>query len=321
MSAENTKIPVYLITGFLGAGKTTFLNHFIHSLPDKRILVIENEIGKTNVDSNLIVQSAVDVMDLTAGCLCCDLNEKLYDLLYDLAQRRNEFDILVIETTGIADPAAVAETIWTGGFMDKNYELKATICIADAKNMESSIENTEEARRQITFADIVLLNKCEDIPNKSISYLQNLIDQINPDVTTMYGREGVFPVNDILDTADQNQTDKETRISHLANDFTHNHKGIQTFTLTFDRPFDYKQLKHTLMLLLHINKHQIYRIKGILDVPDMENKVILQSVYKSYRMQEGNAWPADEARKSQIVFIGFEVEKSSMERVFTQCLV
>ncbi len=159
MIDNNNKIPIYIITGFLGSGKTTFLNHFIKSQPTVRILVIENEVGKANIDGALIVQSAVDVKELTAGCLCCDLNEKLYDMLYELAQRRSEYDMLVIETTGIADPSSVAETIWTGGFMDKTYDLKATICVADAHNMEESLEKTEEAIRQLAFANLVLLPK------------------------------------------------------------------------------------------------------------------------------------------------------------------
>jgi len=111
---------------------------------------------------------------------------------------------------------------------------------------------------------------------------------------------------------------KNTEISHI---HEHKHQGIQTFTLVFDRPFDFAYLRHTLMLLLHVNKHQIYRIKGILDIPDMDNRMIIQSVYKSYRIEEGSLWGENEKRESKIVFIGRDVEKSSIERVFNQCLV
>lgn len=313
------KISVYIITGFLGAGKTTFVNHFIKSQPNKRILVIENEVGKANIDGALIIQSAVDVKELTAGCLCCDLNEKLYDLLYDLAQRRDEFDMIVIETTGIADPSSVAETIWTGGFMDKTYDLKATICVADAQNMEEALGTSEDARRQLTFSDIILLNKCENQDDESIRRLKNLIHNIHPGTPIIHGNEGIFPIAEIHQISNQKTNHLDSFIPNQ--NYKHKHLGINTFTLSYDQPFDYRQLRHTLMLLLNINKHQIYRIKGILNVPDMDNKVILQSVFKTFRMEEGSPWLAKEKRVSTIVFIGREVEKESMERVFKQCLV
>lgn len=321
MTLNQNKIPVFIITGFLGAGKTTFINHFIKTQPTKKILVIENEVGKANIDGALIVQSAVDVKELTAGCLCCDLNEKLYDLLYDLAQRKDEFDMLVIETTGIADPSSVAETIWTGGFMDKTYDLKATICVADAQNMEDALDKTDEARRQLTFADIVLLNKCDHLTSEHLNNIQHLIQNIHPGIPILTGNEGNFSAEGIMKLSTQNISNKSEILDNIAKDFKHKHQGINTFTLTFDRPFEYRQLRHTLMLLLNINKHQIYRIKGIIDVPDMKEKVVLQSVFKSFRMEEGSEWKDYEIRKSTIVFIGHDVEKESIERVFKQCLL
>jgi G3E family GTPase len=315
------KIPVYIITGFLGSGKTTFLNQFIHYQSDKRIIVVENEIGKTNIDGALIIESVEDVLELTAGCLCCNLNEKLYDLLFDLAKRRSEFDVLIIETTGIADPAAVAETIWTGGFMDKNYDLKNTICLADAQNMLQSIEQTDEARRQIAFSDIVLLNKCDLVDADRINDVKTIISDINPFAKVLQGHEGHFSHDDILQYSDHVKNRSEMQHKDISNNFTYKHKGIHTFTLVFDRPFDFPVLRRTLMLLLHVNKQQIYRIKGIIDIPDMENRIIIQSVYQSYRIEEGSLWGDQEVRESKIVFIGNEVEKESIERVFKQCLL
>lgn len=321
MMPSTSKIPVYIITGFLGAGKTTFLNHFIKSLKDKRIIVIENEIGKTNIDGALITESVEDIRELTAGCLCCDLNEKLYDLLYELAQKRDDFDMLVIETTGIADPAAVVETFWTGAFMEKTYDVKGTICLADAQNMMDAIENTDEARRQLSFADIVLINKCESLDELQKNILTKLVLDIHPGTEILSGSEGIFDVFEIIHFLDQHESQKETRLDLVPTQLDYKHKGITTFTLTFDHPFDFRKLKHTLMLLLNVNKHQIYRIKGILDIPDMENKIILQSVYKTWRIEEGSPWVKHEIRQSKIVFIGHEVKKESIERVFMQCLI
>lgn len=313
-------IPVFIITGFLGSGKTTFINHFIKTNQTLRVLVIENEIGKTNIDGALLIQDQTDIRELTAGCLCCDLNEKLYDLLYELSQKKDAFDVLIIETTGIADPAAVAETFWTGGYMQKHYEIRSVICLADAKNIITSLDQNEEARRQLTFADVVLLNKCDQAERDSINHTKNIISEIQPEIHIFEGSEGVFPIDQLINLDVHLTSKKEKMISDQSPSKTKKHQGIHTFTLTYVDAFDYRKLKHILMLLINVNKQQIYRIKGILNIEGMDEKIILQSVYKSYRMEEGSPWAENEKRESKIVFIGHEVEKESIDRVFKQCL-
>ena len=315
------KIPVYIITGFLGSGKTTFLNNLIKNASDKRVVVIENEIGKVNIDGAMIIDSVDDVIELTAGCLCCNLNETLYNVLKGLVERKDEFDILVIETTGIADPAGVVETFWIDGFMERNFNVMSTICLADAQNMRTSIEITEEARRQIAFADIVLLNKTDGVPVEELASLTSLINDINPGVVTYHGEFGKFPYDKILQYAAHNKVTIQNKIQALHNQYTHKHKGINTFTLTYDQPFDFNRLRHTLMLLIQVNKSQIYRIKGFVNVPEMENRILIQSVYQSYRVEEGSPWEENEVRVSKIVFIGNDVAKESIERMFKQCLL
>ncbi len=316
----NKKIPVYIITGFLGAGKTTFLNHFIRSKSDERILVIENEVGKVNIDGALLADGVEDVKELTAGCLCCDLNTQLYDMLYDLSQKSETFDILVIETTGIADPASVAETLRMGAYMEKTFDLIQVICLVDAGNLTQALEASEEARRQIVFADVVLVNKCDSVSQELVNEVVALIQSIHPDITTISGSQGQFDILEIEKMG--GHTDhKEEKIALLSDDYQHKHKGINTFTLTFDKPFDLRHLRHTLMLLLHINKDQIYRIKGIIDSSELDNKIILQSVFKSYRFTNGSDWAVGEKRQSKIVFIGHQVEKSSIERLFNPSIV
>jgi G3E family GTPase len=315
------KIPVHIITGFLGSGKTTFLNNLIKNASDKRVVVIENEVGKVNIDGAMIIDSVDDVIELTAGCLCCNLNEKLYNVLKGLVERKDEFDILVIETTGIADPAGVVETFWIDGYMERNFNVMSTICLADAQNMRTSIEITEEARRQIAFADIVLLNKTDGVPVEELASLTSLINDINPGVVTYHGEFGKFPCDKILQYAAHSKVTIQNKIQALHNQYTHKHKGINTFTLTYDQPFDFNRLRHTLMLLIQVNKSQIYRIKGFVNVREMENRILIQSVYQSYRVEEGSPWEENEVRESKIVFIGNDVAKESIERMFKQCLL
>lgn len=320
MEIQN-KIPVYIITGFLGSGKTTFLNNLIKDATYKRVVVIENEIGKVNIDGAMIIDSVDDVIELTAGCLCCNLNEKLYSVLSGLVERKDEFDIIVIETTGIADPAGVVETFWIDGFMERNFSVMSTICLADAQNMRTSIEITEEARRQIAFSDIVLLNKTDTAEVEELSSLTSLINDINPGVITYHGQFGKFPCDKILQYTANSKVTVQNKIQALHKQYTHKHKGINTFTLTYDQPFDFNRLRHTLMLLIQVNKNQIYRIKGFVDIPDMESRILIQSVYQSFRVEEGSVWGENETRQSKIVFIGNDVAKESIERMFKQCLL
>ncbi|MBK8348137.1 MAG: GTP-binding protein [Saprospiraceae bacterium] len=241
-------------------------------------------------------------------------------MLYDLEKRRSEFDILVIETTGIADPSAVAETFWTGSFMEKTYEVKHTICLADAQNILQSLTSADEAHRQIAFADVILLNKCDLIDTHQLDAVRHVLLDIHPGIRIFEGVEGIFPFELISQVKIHDIDRAETDYNTLSVKHESKHHGINTFTLMFDTPFDFGRLRHTLMLLLHVNKHQIYRIKGIIDVSDMDNRIILQSVYQSYRIQEGSEWKDDEVRNSKIVFIGHDVEKSSIERVLKTCL-
>jgi len=316
----DTKVPVYILTGFLGAGKTTFLNHFIKAQPEKRILVIENEVGKVNIDGALIADGVEDVQELTAGCLCCDLNTQLYDMLYEIGQKSDTFDVLVVETTGIADPSSVVETFRMGAYMEKTYDVIQVICVVDAAHVIEALDASEEARRQIVFADVVLVNKCDMVTGNQVDDTVSMIKNIHPDVAVIKGSQGDFDLK-AIEKLGGHSDHKEEKIALLSDTYVHKHKGINTFTLTFDTPFDFRHLRHTLMLLLHINKEQIYRIKGIINVPDMDHKMILQSVFKTYRFTNGSDWSADEKRESKIVFIGNQVEKESMERLFKQSLL
>ncbi len=161
------KIPVYIITGFLGSGKTTFLNHFLKSKNNERIVVIENEIGKINIDGATLVTNTNDIIELTAGCICCSLNDELFDLLEELYVKKDEIDRILIETTGIADPGAIAVTFLNHPAVIKDFELINVIGVIDALFIESWLSETEEAIRQIAASDILLINKTDQISNEA----------------------------------------------------------------------------------------------------------------------------------------------------------
>lgn len=314
------RIPVQLITGFLGAGKTTFLNHFIQERSDERLFVIENEVGKVNVDCELVMNDSEDIADLTAGCLCCSLHDKLLDVLEEVSYRREEYDRLVIETTGVADPSSIIRTFLGNRAVERVFDLEQVICLADAKHIEQNIADTDEARRQLVSADVVLLNKCDQISNEEVETTVQNIKNIHPTATIFTGEQGEFPIADVL--AVKPFHDEQTvHIDPATPSSAHRHNDITTFTLTFDRPFDLRPLAQELIKLTKLYYHQVYRIKGIIAANQTPTRVVVQSVRDSFVLSDGPPWASEAERVSHIVFIGKDVQRAAIERILERCLV
>lgn len=315
------KIPVHIITGFLGAGKTTFLNQLMKARPQERLLVIENEVGKANIDSRLLVGAALDVVELTAGCLCCSLNDDLLDVLEAVSARRDEFDRLVIETTGIANPETLVLPFLAYPAVERVFELQGVLCLVDAENVEGWLRDTEEARRQIAFADVLLLNKTDLVTPQHALSLAQLLASINPYAALFAGQDGGFPMDELMAIrgTDAGQTAQRTALLPITRE--HQHQGISTFTLSFDRPFDLDGLSRTLVQLLHVNQHQIYRIKGIINARDYPVQVVLQSVRDKFHLSDGELWDPASPRESKIVFIGKDIQRAPLEHLFSRHLL
>ena len=314
-------IPVHIITGFLGAGKTTFLNHLIPENLPERVLIIENEVGKENIDSKLVVGTELDVVELTAGCLCCSLNDDFHQILEDVSYRRNEFDRLIIETTGVADPDALALPFMTSPAVERVFELVNSICLVDAANIETWLAETDEARRQVAFADILLINKSDLVSAEELAKVKELLKGINPYANVFVGQEGKFPSKEILAIRQMDNAGAVHKTNTIQAQHKHNKHGITTFTLTFDQAFNLKSLSHELLRLLTINRHQIYRIKGIINADNYPVQVVLQSVRNTFRLSDGLPWPSGTVKQSKIVFIGKEVKKEAIERIFRRHLL
>lgn len=317
---------VTLITGFLGSGKTTFLNHLIREQSTERILVIENEVGKSNVDGALVEPGVQEVVELTAGCLCCSLSDGLLDALEVVSAKQDQFDRLVIETTGVADPSSIVQVFLADPRVARFFELEQVICVVDAGLVEDWLEETEEALRQIVMADVILLNKADTVSESYLPDISTLMQSINPNALTLTGESGRFPIVDILQTRIADHASFETRLTNVgkrqelvyAPDATPkgNRHQVNTFTLVFHEPFvldDYFSLQ--LHRLVNLYRDQVYRIKGILHVLDYPNRVIIQSVRTSCVVTDGTPWAVDEARESHLVFIGRGLKKDAFEKM------
>jgi G3E family GTPase len=321
MSDLSQRRPAHVITGFLGAGKTTVLNRLIRERLPERMLVIENEVGSVNLDSEWLVEGVQDVLELTAGCLCCSLNEGLVELLAEAHARRDTYDRLVIETTGVADPESIVQPFWQHPAVARHFDLRQVICVVDALNIRQWLADTEEARRQISFADVLLLHKIDLVSPEEAATLRQELMAINPFAQVFTGAQGDFPFEAVLAVHAQRGAAAVEQTQALATDSSHHHHDIHTFTLSYQQPFDLPRLRQELSRLLQVNRHQIYRIKGLIEARHEPRQLLLQTVSRTLDLSEGAVWPtSDEVRTSKIVVIGKGIEAKAMDRVFRRAL-
>ena len=321
-----SRVPVHIITGFLGAGKTTFLNHFIKERLPERIFVIENECGSTNVDGALVMEGVEEVVELSAGCLCCSLADGLLDILEEASKRRDQYDRLVIETTGIADPSSILQVFLEDPRVEKVFELKQVICLADAGLLEEWLSEAEEALRQLAAADVILINKIDTVSGQQLSQTLEVIKGINPQAKLLQGKKGQFDISQLLEIGTTRpETVEHADVSHHhhhehGTDENNSHK-ITTFTLTFPGPLDLNQLQLDLNRIVHLYRHQVYRVKGFIAIPNYPNRVILQSARSTFIATDGTPWETPDQREGRLVFIGRGLKKATFEKMFNRHLV
>lgn len=326
--SEEKIVPVTILTGFLGSGKTTFLNHVLKHFKDKKFAIIENELGEEGIDGELIVKSEDDIFEMNNGCLCCTLNDNLYDLLAKLWQRRADFDELIIETTGIADPAGVAMPFLGDPKVGEFFKLERVVCLTDASLVLGQLEDTQEAPLQVAFSDVILVNKTDRIDAETTEELKGILQGINPFAKVLDGNFEVYPVDEIWET--QRKTAFEFRPSRLKNLPTksgvfsqhqhHFHSDIVSLSFRFEEPFNYHELYYRLTVFLKFQAKDIYRVKGIVYAEGHSKRVIVQSVGEFLSITYGETWKDGEPRFSRMVFIGKLLRPEGFEKLMRDSL-
>lgn len=330
-----TKIrkPVTILTGFLGAGKTTFLNHMIKKSPNTRYAIIENEFGEQGIDGELIYRPEDGIVELNNGCLCCTLNDNLYDILNDLFNRRNDFDEIIIEATGIADPAGLAEPFLSHPLIKEHFPLMGTICLIDTEQVEDQIADTEEALNQITFSETLILNKTDLVSKVYANNMKERMQKLNPLARVYLKDQTVFPDFDLSAQKKEMEQNLLEQIRGIippeglglkAPHHNHSHKhtpDIVSFCFTFDSPFSYELLYHNLFVYLTFQSKGLYRIKGLLWLADTDQQTIIQTVGKRMNFEEKREWKDGEKKESVIVFIGKDLQEKGLKLLLNKCLV
>ena len=266
------------------------------------------------------------MVELSAGCLCCSLADGLLDILEEASKRRAEYDRLVIETTGIADPSSILQVFLEDPRVERVFDLQQVICLADAGLVEEWLSEADEALRQIAVADVILLNKIDTVSEKELPNTINVIRGINPHARLFTGLNGQFPIAELLNAG----TTRPETVEHASVTHHHHHEHgdtesnshkITTFTLTFSLPLDLESLQLDLNRIVHLYRHQVYRVKGFIAIPNYPNRVILQSARSTFIATDGSPWETKDQREGKLVFIGRGLKKETFERMFNRHMV
>ncbi|MDN6884438.1 GTP-binding protein [Variovorax sp. CAN2819] len=348
-------IPATILTGFLGSGKTTLLKRILTEAHGQKIAVIENEFGEENIDSDILVtESKEQIVQMSNGCVCCTIREDLREALQLLASKKRQglldFDRVVIETTGLADPGPVAQTFFMDDEIAESYLLDSILTLVDAKHAPQQLNDRQEARRQVGFADQIFISKSELVSAEETEALIHRLKHMNPRAPQQKAHFGDVPLKDIFDLRGFNLNAKldidpdflkEDDHDHHDHDHahgehcdhpSHKHEGghghhhhtdddVKSFVYKADRAFDPAKLEDFLGAIVNIYGPRMLRYKGVLNMKGTERKVIFQGVHQLMGSDLGPEWGKDEARQSRMVFIGIELPREILEQGLEQCLV
>lgn len=350
-------VPAIILTGFLGAGKTTMLKRWLEEPHGQKIAVIENEFGEENIDKELLVtRSEEQIYQMSNGCVCCTIREDLREALQLLAAKRREgtldFDRVVIETTGLADPGPVAQTFFADDSVARDYVLDSIVTVVDARHAHQQLNERKEAARQIGFADQIFISKTDLVPAAELPELENRIRQINPRARLNPVHHGHIDIKDVFDlrgfsldarleiAADPWRPERGdgahrhdhgcehgngcTDPSHGApGRHAHHHHyddDVKSFVFRSMQPFDPARLDAFLTATIKEHGASIMRCKGVLAVSGVDRKLIFQGVHQMTGSSIGPRWKEDEKRESRMVFIGTDLPREEIERGLASCL-
>ncbi|HOS87213.1 MAG: GTP-binding protein [Comamonadaceae bacterium] len=344
-------IPATILTGFLGSGKTTLLKRVLSEAHGQKIAVIENEFGEENIDNDILVaDTSEQIIQMSNGCICCTIREDLRATLQDLAQKKRkgelDFERVVIETTGLADPGPVAQTFFMDDEIAESYLLDSILTLVDAKHANQQLDDRQEARRQVGFADQIFISKADLVSQEDLEALQHRLRHMNPRapqkavhfgevaLTEVFDLRG-FNLNakldidpDFLTEDDHAHHDHEhgencdhPSHGHGAGHHHHHDDDVKSFVFRSDRAFDPARLEDFLGAIVNIYGPRMLRYKGVLNMAGTDRKVIFQGVHQLMGSDLGPRWGDGEKKASKMVFIGIDLPKDILLQGLEQSLV
>ena len=322
--ANEGPIPVTILTGFLGAGKTTLLNRILKENHGEKIAVIENEFGEEGVDNEILADSKEQIVEMNNGCICCTVRGDLIRILNDLYKRRakGEFNFtrVVIETTGMADPAPVAQTFFADEKVNERYLLDAVITVVDAKHGMTQLKDFTEAQQQVAFADRLLVSKTDVTTEEETQKLMERLRKLNVRAPITKVNFGVTPIKELIDIRGFNlNAILDIQPDFLTNSDHEHHDEVASFYIKTDKPLDVRKVDRYIGSLINLYGEQMLRYKGILNIKGEPRRVVFQGVHMMAGFDFASEWPEDAMRESTVVFIGRKLPEALFRELFEDC--
>ena len=353
-------IPATILTGFLGSGKTTLLKRVLSEAHGQKIAVVENEFGEENIDNEILVADTTEnIIQMSNGCICCTIRDDLRATLQDLAQKKRkgelDFERVVIETTGLADPGPVAQTFFMDDEIAEQYLLDSILTLVDAKHAAEQLNDRQEARRQVGFADQIFISKADLVSADDLSALTHRLKHMNPRAPMRPVHFGEVSLKEVFDLRGFNLNAKldidpdflkvddhghehghehhdhehgehcnhpSHQHDHAGHGHHHHHDDdVKSFVYRATRPFSPEKLEDFLGAIVQVYGPRMLRYKGVLYMQGTERKVIFQGVHQLMGSDLGPAWAEGEQRTSKMVFIGIDLPKDILVQGLDQSLV
>ena len=337
------QIPVTVLTGYLGAGKTTLLNRVLSENHGKKFAVIVNEFGEIGIDSDLVVGADEEVFEMNNGCICCTVRGDLIRIIGGLLKRKGKFDAILVETTGLADPAPVAQTFFADEDVKRRTKLDSVLTVVDAKHVLQRLEDSPEAADQIAFADVLLLNKVDAVTPDELAAVERKLRAINPFAKIHRTERCAISLDKILDQGsfdlnrivalkqeflgDNHHHGHDHGSDHHNHDHHHDHgemkhyhdENMDSVSLSTAKPLDPGKFNTWINDVLMSKGPTILRAKGILNLADADARYVFQAVHMMSEGAFAGPWPAKDKRNSRLVFIGRELDAEALKLGFASC--
>ena len=326
-ATTNNKVPVTVVTGFLGSGKTTLVNYILSEHHGKRIAVIENEFGEIGIDNELVIQADEESFEMNNGCICCTVRGDLIRILGTLMKRRDKFDYILIETTGLADPAPVAQTFFVDDEIRSQLRLDAIVTVVDAKHLalhlfEEKAEGVEnEALEQIAFADRILVKKVDLVSEAELNEVESQLRAINASASLVRTHMSKVDLDWVLNVGAFDLSRVLEMDPQFLEDTDHQHdQSVTSVGVAVEGEVDLKKINDWLGWLLQEKGTDIFRMKGILNIAGSSQRYVFQGVHMLFDGQPDRVWGEHESRENRMIFIGRHLDREELTSRFMSCL-